>query len=116
MFWVLNSTPGHTFAIDFFANPTRTGCEYGEGESFLFTKTVGAAADPEGDGRYVFQVTGLPAGGFISATATDTLTGSTSEFSPVDFDGDALPDEWEALGIDSNLDGRRGSRAAGGER
>ena len=105
VFWVLNSTPGRTFAVDFFNNPTRTGSEFGEGEAFLFSVQVGGANDPEGDGRFVFQVPGLPTGGLISATATDTATGDTSELSLVDQDGDALPDEWEVRGIDSNLDG-----------
>ncbi|HUR53281.1 MAG TPA: right-handed parallel beta-helix repeat-containing protein, partial [Gemmataceae bacterium] len=105
VFWVLNSTPGRTFAVDFFANPTRTANDFGEGETFLFSVQVGSESDPEGDGRFVFQVSGLPSGGLISATATDTATGNTSELSLVDQDGDALADEWEARGIDTNLDG-----------
>src|SRR5208282_2118703 len=41
----------------------------------------------------------------IAATATDLIAYNTSSFSPVDTDGDGIPDAWELYGIDWNEDG-----------
>lgn len=56
-----------------------------------------------GDATFTFNHTGHE---FITATATDTTTGSTSEFSLIDTDVDGLCDVWEmADGLDFDEDG-----------
>jgi len=75
----LNSTPGRTFRIEFFANAVADGSGYGEGDRYLgFTTVVaGAGATP-----FSANLSAAVANGeFVSATATDLTTGDTSEFS-----------------------------------
>ncbi len=78
----LASTPGGTFAIDFYASPDKDPDGYGEGAVYL--GSVGAVTDGSGTGT--FKAT-LPAGATlkgwaVAATATNP-SGSTSEFGPV---------------------------------
>jgi len=72
----LNSTPNETFTIEFFSNPSGTD----EGKIFLGKKEVTTGQD----GLFLFQKTFSPAvnkGRTITATATNTTTHDTSEFS-----------------------------------
>ncbi|MCH8251794.1 MAG: hypothetical protein IID36_05015 [Planctomycetes bacterium] len=91
----LNSTPGTDFAVEFFSNSACDPFGHGEGELFLGS-SLETTLD---DGNVVFTVdfeTTLPAGQFITATATDPA-GSTSEFSAcVAVEGEAVPtvSEW----------------------
>ena len=72
----LNSTPGRTFVLEFFAGAEPSG----EGRTFLGTTTI--ATDAAGDAAFTATpVSAIPAGQFVTATATDTTTGDTSEFS-----------------------------------
>lgn len=75
----LNSTPGATFTLQFFASDSCNASGNGEGQVFLGSAT--ATTDPGGNAA--FNVT-LPAAAFagqrITATATNAQ-GSTSEFS-----------------------------------
>jgi hypothetical protein len=86
----LTGTPGATYEIEFLAN-TQPGHpnpanpsdpnRYGEGETSLGIRTVTIGADGIG---YFFatDLPTLPAGAaFLTATATNPLTGDTSEFS-----------------------------------
>lgn len=76
----LMTSPGTTVAIDFFANPFCDPSGYGEGQRFLGSTTV--TTNPGGIARVdVVLLTAVPAGEFITATATDAA-GNTSEFSP----------------------------------
>jgi hypothetical protein len=69
----LNSTPGRTFTVQFFANPPATD----EGKTFLGQKTV--TTDADGEVPISFR-TRKRAAGSVTATATDPA-GNTSEFS-----------------------------------
>lgn len=74
----LNSTANRTFRLEFFANAVRDPSTFGEGERFLGATTV----TTDGSGNVSFSVTfptAVPAGQFVSATATDP-DGNTSEF------------------------------------
>jgi hypothetical protein len=75
----LNSAPGKTFTLEFFAN---TGCHasgFGEGETFIGLTTI--ATDALGNASFEFGANvAQEQGVFITATATDP-DGNTSEFS-----------------------------------
>jgi hypothetical protein len=75
----LNSTPGMTFQLEFFANPTANASGYGEGKTYLGTTSV--TTDASGNASIVFTApTSVTPGYFISSTATDSAD-NTSEFS-----------------------------------
>lgn len=76
----LSSTPNASFSIEVFANATADPSGFGEGQTFLGTTMVTTDAQGEAAIDATFSGT-VPAGGVITATATDA-TGSTSEFSP----------------------------------
>lgn len=72
----LNSNPGQTFYVQFFSNPQDTN----EGERFLGSKTV--SADGTGDASFSFATTKkISLGRNITATAANTTTSDSSEFS-----------------------------------
>src|SRR6185436_4275448 len=74
----LNSMPGKSYTIDFYANVFPDSSGNGEGKQYLGSTVVATGADSNA----TINVT-LPApiqGRFISATATDP-DGNTSEFS-----------------------------------
>ena len=73
----LNSTPGTTFTVQFFASAAADPSGYGEGQTLLGTFPVTTDAS----GNAAFQLPFLArSGASISATATDP-SGNTSEFS-----------------------------------
>lgn len=78
----LNSTPGGTYHLEFFASPATDLTYFGEGQTVLGSSTVDI---PAGSCNGTFDVS-LPlpagAGNVITATATDAV-GNTSEFSAV---------------------------------
>jgi hypothetical protein len=74
---LLRSRPNAVFTLEFFASPASDPSEFGEGGSWLGRTNVTTATD--GNRSFALSVT-RPAGGFISATATDA-SGNTSEFS-----------------------------------
>ena len=70
----LNSTPGKTFEIQFFSNPSGN-----EGKTFIGKKSV--ATDGSGNASFTFSpASKVPAGRNVTATAMKTSTGDTSEF------------------------------------
>ena len=74
----LNSLANTVFTVQVFANNTADPSGYGEGEVFLGQATV----TTDGAGSAIFQVSSsmaVPAGEFVSATATDS-SNNTSEF------------------------------------
>src|SRR5262249_48644752 len=75
----LDSTPGRSFALDFYANPELHPSGYGDGAVYLGATTV--STDASGGVTFEFRVSSSPTGQFVTATATDTVTGDTSEFS-----------------------------------
>ncbi|MCI0465097.1 MAG: PKD domain-containing protein, partial [Gemmataceae bacterium] len=75
----LNARPSITHTLQFFANATGDGTGFGEGQTLLGTLTV--TTDAAGNASFTAPfATLIPAGHFITATATDS-TNNTSEFS-----------------------------------
>ena len=73
-----NSIASQSFTLEFFSSPTADSGN-GEGQTFLGTST----ANTDGSGNATISVAlsaAVPAGSFITATATDA-SGNTSEFS-----------------------------------
>ena len=96
----LNSTPNTAFRLEFFSNSACDPSGHGEGKTFLgFTDVT-----TDGSGNASFMVTfpiAVPAGQFITATATDP-DGNTSEFSEcelVEATGDTTPPRCEVIGV-----------------
>ena len=79
----LNSTPGSTFRIEFFASPSPGDPSgYGEGERYLGSITT-PPTDASGNVAFTSPAftAAVAAGERIGATATDLTSGDTSEFS-----------------------------------
>ena len=75
----LNSTPGETFHLEFFASPTANASGYGEGKTYLGATSV--TTDASGNASFSVTVPeGNLAGQVLSSTATDPGN-NTSEFS-----------------------------------
>lgn len=74
---ILNSRPGKTFTIQFFSSQTKDPSGFGEGKTFLRSKSV----TTNDRGKAFFSaVTSVLTGQVVSATATSAW-GNTSEFS-----------------------------------
>jgi CSLREA domain-containing protein len=73
----LNSAANAAFDLDFYASPTCSPSGYGEGQTYLGSKTV--TTNASGNISFIASVT-VPAGQMVTATAT-AADGSTSEFS-----------------------------------
>lgn len=76
----LNSTSSSSFRVEFFASSTTDASGHGEGERYLGFATV----TTDGSGNASFSQTlaaSVVAGEVITATATNSATGDTSEFS-----------------------------------
>ena len=74
----LKSRPKKTFIIQFFSSPEKDPSGFGEGEEFMGQTNV--KTNRKGKGSFTFM-TGDIRGAFVTATATNNLTGDTSEFS-----------------------------------
>jgi len=75
----LNSVANKSYIVDVYRNASPDPSGYGEGQIYLGSTTINTA----GDGNAIFSLTGVGnfAGHNFSATATDQITGDTSEFS-----------------------------------
>src|SRR5262249_24524416 len=74
------STPDTKFRIDLFANQATGPSGFGQGERLLGAVTV--TTDSHGEASFSFVANrALAAGSTVTATATDVVTGDTSEFS-----------------------------------
>jgi hypothetical protein len=103
----LNSRPERAYRVEFFANAECDPSGHGEGERFL--GAIDVSTDGAGDAPFDARVpaAGVPAGAFVTATATDTDARATSEFSacivaddagcPGDFNGDGVVDTQDVL-------------------
>jgi CSLREA domain-containing protein len=75
----LNSTPGQTFTVEFYANPTADPSGHGQGTTFL-GRLTNVTTDASGNSSLFSLVVNTDlTGQFITATATDP-GGNTSEF------------------------------------
>lgn len=76
----LNSTPNRAFLIDVYRNASADPSGYGEGQ--VYAGSAGLTTDGGGYGGFSLVNSGNLAGQVFTATATDTITGDTSEFGP----------------------------------
>src|SRR5262249_54975732 len=92
----LASTPNMTFTLEFFSNQVCNPSGFGEGEKYLGSAMVTTNAS----GAATFTVTlgvGVPAGQFVTATATDPKN-NTSQFSNCQVVTGTAGPGWAALG------------------
>jgi CSLREA domain-containing protein len=75
----LNSTPNRSFIIDLYRNTAADASGYGEGQAYL--GAVNVTTDNNGDASFNYSASGNFTGQYVTATATDAVTGDTSEFS-----------------------------------
>lgn len=75
---ILSSQPGRDYRIELFWNEACDPSGFGEGDSLLGSFQV--TTDGAGDAPFSFPASGIASN--PTATATDILTGDTSEFSP----------------------------------
>ncbi|RJF96743.1 DUF4347 domain-containing protein [Noviherbaspirillum cavernae] len=73
-----NSTPSRTYRIEIYANASKDASGNGEGK--IYIGYVDVTTDASGNASLSFTLTGISAGQWISATATDLTTNETSEF------------------------------------
>jgi hypothetical protein len=80
IFGTLDSTPNRSFRVEFFANASCDSSGNGEGQTFL--GSVNVATDASGNAALAAgPFPGVSAGEVVTATATDSTTNDTSEFS-----------------------------------
>src|SRR5271157_3506666 len=82
----LNSLPGISFLIQFFTSLVPDPSGFGQGQTPIGSTTVttSSSSSPTGQGNAAISFTpssSLPANTWVTATATNTSTGDTSEFS-----------------------------------
>ncbi len=76
----MNASPSSNFLVEFFASPVSDASGFGEGQDFL--GAVAVTTNLGGDAAMdVTLSAAIPAGWFVSATASDLASNSTSEFS-----------------------------------
>lgn len=82
----LESAASKTYRLEFFANDAADASSFGEGQTFL--GSVDVTTDGSGNASFITPAlgTGLVPTQFITATATDVVTGDTSEFSQLTAD------------------------------
>ena len=104
----LDSARGGSYRIEVFRN-VGCGTASAPAEALAFGGSVVVFTDLSGHASFTLSFPASPTEA-LTATATDTLSGDTSEISPclagdLDSDGDGLSDDWETHGID--VDGDR---------
>ncbi len=76
----LDSAPNRAYRVEVFANPACDPSGHGEGEVFLGFADL--LTDAAGAGAFsLSSATAVPPGWVVAATATDTVSGDSSEFS-----------------------------------
>ncbi len=105
----LDARPNRSYVVEYFASQVPDPSHFGEGGAYLGSEV--ATTDSSGRAILVMTLPALTLNVFVTATATDTSSATTSEFSPAlclnDTDGDGIWDCWETegWGIDVNADG-----------
>jgi hypothetical protein len=77
---MLMSSPNRSFLIDIYRNASADVSGYGEGQNYVGSTSL--AVDAGGTASFSFVVSSNFAGQYLTATATDAISGDTSEFSP----------------------------------
>lgn len=85
----LNSAANRSYLIDIYRNANPDVSGYGEGENYV--GSTGLTTDDNGNGSFIFVTDTNFAGQYFTASATDTTTGDTSEFSLAALATNALP-------------------------
>jgi hypothetical protein len=87
----LVSTPSTTFRIEFYSTPSSDPSGHGEGATFL--GSLNQTTDGSGQAEFSTVLPPVTLGHSVSATATSTVAGDTSEFSPnvIVLDGTSAP-------------------------
>jgi parallel beta-helix repeat protein len=75
----MSSAPGRNIIIDIYCNASRDASGYGQGKTYVGS-TI-AQTDAAGSGSFSMPLAARLAGQYFAATATDSATGDTSEFS-----------------------------------
>jgi hypothetical protein len=75
----VSNAPVRNIIIDVYYNPSLDPSEYGQGKTYVGS-TI-AQTDAEGNGSFSMPLAARLAGQYFSATATDSATGNTSQFS-----------------------------------
>ena len=75
----LNSDPSTAFTVELFLVVGADPSNHGEGQVLLASKSVTTTAT--GNKTFTFSLSGVPPGLVLTATATSTTAGNTSEFS-----------------------------------
>jgi titin len=101
----LNSTPNHTFRIEFFSNTSTDKASVAEGQTFL--GWVNAMTDGNGNANFSYATGVLATGSLVTATATDTAGNTTSDFSAAVPTG--LPPSITSVGKATFFQGRSNS-------
>lgn len=78
---MLRSAPRKTFTIQFFSSPAADASGYGEGKSLLLIGETSVRTNRRGKAVFTFPAELTAAERVLTATATNDLTGDTSEFS-----------------------------------
>lgn len=77
----LNSTASRAFRVEFFVSDAVDSSGFGEGRRFLGSRNVSTDAAGNASFTAIGSPSGVTSREVITATATDTVTGDTSEFS-----------------------------------
>ena len=77
----LNSTPGDSFRVEFFADATSDPSNHGQGQQFIGSTNVTTNSITGNAAVFAVLPVGALVGSIASSTATDIGTGDTSEFS-----------------------------------
>jgi alpha-tubulin suppressor-like RCC1 family protein len=74
-----NSRPNRAYRLEFFSSSSADPSGFGEGNRFIGAQSV--TTNGSGDASFTANLSGAATGSVITATATDTVTNETSEFS-----------------------------------
>jgi hypothetical protein len=97
----INSNPGSLIRLEFFANSTADPSGHGEGELYIGTQNV--TTNIFGNASFTFNFTPVAGKPFITSTATNTLTGDTSEFSSLAAPTAVEMDSFDASAYDGGV-------------
>ena len=78
----LDSAGGGSYTVDWYRSATCDPSGNGEGRDLVGSTTVSAGANGHGDASTTLTSSLINGGDVLTATATDNVSGSTSEFSP----------------------------------
>jgi parallel beta-helix repeat protein len=77
----LNSTPNQSFTLRFYSIDQADPSNHGEGDRYWADLIPDITTDAEGNASFSVETNSGPPTDFLTATATNTATGDTSEFS-----------------------------------